>query len=107
MIGNINRWYLNLRLDTDPRFTPAQITAAFTACEELEVEVWQAEYGTSNLNSLRMFEGIRQVKRAKIVGNVSEEYKAWLENCMRAEEGAFVQDFKGSMGVAPWRGGNR
>lgn len=71
------------------------------------MEVWQAEYGTSNLDTLRMFEGIRGVKRVKIVGNVGEEYRTWLEDCMRAEEGGLVEEFEGNMGVELWRGGDR
>lgn len=98
---------MNIRLDTDPRFTPSQITASFSGCEELEVEVWQAEYGTSNLNTLRMFEGIRGVKRVKIVGNIGEEYRMWLENCMKLPIGFEVQAFAGSMGVELWRAGHR
>lgn len=98
---------MNIRLDTDPRFRPAQVVAAFTGCEELEVEVWQAEYGTSNLDTLKMFEGVRGVKRVTIVGNVREEYRTWLENCMRAGEGTGVEEFEGSMGVELWRVGNR
>lgn len=94
MVGKIKRWYLNIRLDTVPRFTPSQVTASFSGCEELDVEVWEAEYGTSNLNTLRMFEGIRVVKRVKIVGNIGEEYRTWLENCISYRLGMRCKDLK-------------
>ncbi|KAI0618700.1 hypothetical protein TUN199_09314, partial [Pyrenophora tritici-repentis] len=43
-ISKIRRWKLNLRLDTDPRFSAKSVTAAFTGAEYLEIHVWQSMF---------------------------------------------------------------
>lgn len=37
----IRRFYIHVRLDTDPRFSKRQLEESFTGVEELEVEVFQ------------------------------------------------------------------
>jgi hypothetical protein len=96
-------------LDTDPRFTPLQIEEAFNGCEELEIEVWQAEYGTSDFATLRMFEGVRGIKKVKVAGNVGKEYCRWLEDCLRTAIGEELRPFLGEDDKAfdLWTSGNR
>ncbi|KAF3042917.1 hypothetical protein E8E12_006518 [Didymella heteroderae] len=41
VLSKIKRWQLTIRLDTDPRFTAAQATSAFSGAEFLELKAWQ------------------------------------------------------------------
>jgi len=82
-----------VRLDTDPRFTASEVSAAFSGAESLEVEVWQAEYGSVDLRVLKLFEGVRGVRRARVCGSVGGKYARWLEDVMMREVGGMVEGF--------------
>jgi len=64
----IKRWYIYLRLDVDARFTAEQLEQAFSGAEELEIEYFQPAYGYGDNGTLKLFEGIRGVGLAKVIG---------------------------------------
>jgi hypothetical protein len=82
VLAKIRRWQLTLRLDTDPRFTMAQATAAFSGAEFLELRVWQSMFDGCDSSVLQLFLGIRGVQVAKVTGSVNEELARWLEKRM-------------------------
>jgi len=71
----------------DAGFSKAQVSDAFSGAEELEVEVWQPMFAEADLAVLRLFEGVREVRRAKVSGCVGRGYGAWLEGIMMADYG--------------------
>ena len=77
----IKRWYIYLRLDVDVRFTAEQLEQAFSNAEELEIEYFQPAYGYNDNSTLKLFEGIRGVGLAKVVGGsgCDAEYARSLE----------------------------
>jgi hypothetical protein len=85
VLSKIKRWQLTLRLDTDPRFTMSQATAAFSGAEYLDIRVWQSMFDGCDSSVLRLFLGVRGVKVAKVGGSVSEELARWLETRMMSE----------------------
>ncbi|TKA73401.1 hypothetical protein B0A55_04284 [Friedmanniomyces simplex] len=64
----IRRYYIHVRLDTDPRFTRLQAEESFTGVEELEIEVFQSMYGSCDFSVLQLFEGVRGVGKAVVQG---------------------------------------
>ncbi|KAH7370974.1 hypothetical protein BKA66DRAFT_470387 [Pyrenochaeta sp. MPI-SDFR-AT-0127] len=82
VLSKINRWQLTIRLDTDPRFTMSQATAAFSGAEFLEIRVWQSMFDGCDSSVLRLFTGIRGVKVAKVGGSANPELARWLEKRM-------------------------
>lgn len=99
-----------IRLDTDPRFTAEDVVRAFTGAEMLEVEAWQAEYGTSDLKVLKLCEGVRGIGKAKVSGSVGGAYCRWLEGCMMKGVGEEVRPFEqesDGRGYDLWSSGNR
>jgi hypothetical protein len=97
-------------LDTDPRFTSQDVERAFQGAEMLNIEAWQAEYGTSDLKVLKLFEGLRGIKRARVSGSVAADYCRWLEACMMSRVEDIVDAFKGEVkgkGYDLWSAGNR
>lgn len=82
VLSKIKRWQLTIRLDTDPRFTAAQATAAFSGAEFLELKAWQSMFDGCNAAVLKLFTGIRGVKCARVVGSVEEGLARWLEERM-------------------------
>lgn len=94
----IKRWYLNVRLDTDPGFDREKATRAFSGAEELEIEVFQAMFNSSDFSVLKLFEGVRGVDKVKIGGSVGNgRYARWLEKVMMAREGEDVGSFEDEM----------
>lgn len=57
--------------------------------EELTIEVFQAQFGSSDYQVLQRFEGIRGVKHVKIYGSVTgfPRYVEWLTHTMMLGEG--------------------
>jgi hypothetical protein len=109
--SKITRYYLSVRLDTDARFTAEQVTAAFSGKEYVEVECWQAMFASVDLDVLRLFEGIRGVKQARVSGSVGTGYKKWLEASMMSGIGEDVAMWEGEGGKRAvydlWEDGNR
>ncbi|KAF2161014.1 hypothetical protein M409DRAFT_59534 [Zasmidium cellare ATCC 36951] len=109
----IRKFYIHVRLDTDPRFSKLQATESFTGVQELEVEVFQAMYGSCDFEVLRLFEGVRGVGRCVVWGSVGDgRYAAWLAKSMMKSVGEEVEGFKeefvgGDRGWHAWAQGNR
>lgn len=84
-----------MRLDCDARFTADMARDAFTDVEELTIEVFQSQFGSSDYTALRLFEKIRGVKRAKVLGSVTAfpEYALWLEDVMMSPKGSLIIDY--------------
>ncbi|KAF2826002.1 hypothetical protein CC86DRAFT_370828 [Ophiobolus disseminans] len=85
VIAKIKRWQLIIRLDTDPRFSAAQATAAFSGAEFLEVRVWQSMFDGADSSVLKLLLGIRGVGVARLSGSVEPELARWLEERMMAD----------------------
>lgn len=85
VLGKIRRWQLSVRLDTDPRFTAQQATAAFSNAEFLELRAWQSMFDGCNAAVLKLFTGIRGVKCARVMGSVDEGLARLLEAKMMSD----------------------
>lgn len=83
----IRRFHVRVRLDCDPAYDATAVTAAFSGADELVVEVWQAMFQGADHGSLRVFEGVRNVKTVRVYGSTVglEDYVRWLEGVMRCE----------------------
>ena len=95
IISLIRRYHIRVRLDCDPNFTAIKVIDAFTDIEELSIEVFQTQYGGSDYNVLRLFEGIRGVKKANIFGSTSSfpKYAEWLQDAMMTPKGIVLKSF--------------
>ncbi|KAF2649277.1 hypothetical protein K491DRAFT_708263 [Lophiostoma macrostomum CBS 122681] len=89
--SQIRRWQISLRLDTDPRFSAQQAAAAFSGAEYLEIRVWQAQFEACDWSVLRLFVGVRGVRRARVGGSVDAELAAWLEGVMMGPLGQMCE----------------
>jgi hypothetical protein len=96
LIPLIQRYHIRVRLDCDPNFSLEKATNAFSGVEELTIEVFQAQFGSSDYKVLRLFEGVRGVKRARVYGSVTAfpEYVAWLEAPIVTPEEGVVKAFE-------------
>ncbi|KAH7343054.1 hypothetical protein BKA65DRAFT_303743 [Rhexocercosporidium sp. MPI-PUGE-AT-0058] len=95
LISLIRRFHIRIRLDCDPNFSSDKATRSFTGVEELSIEVFQAQFGSSDHKVLKLFEGVRGVRRARIYGSVTAfpEYVEWLQFSMQTPEGIDVEVF--------------
>ncbi|KAI0444580.1 hypothetical protein F4803DRAFT_244594 [Xylaria telfairii] len=91
----VKRYRVRLRLDAEPQFGRADVTAQFSGKSELVIEVWQAEWRGAGPDALRLFEGVRGVRTARVTGSTSgfEPYARWLETAMMARIGDYVKPF--------------
>ncbi|KAI7156585.1 hypothetical protein KC349_g6206 [Hortaea werneckii] len=111
----IRKFSLHVRLDTDPRFTSIQAEESFNGVEELEIEVFQAMYGSCDFSVLGLFEGVRGVGRAVVRGSVGDgRYAGWLAESMMCPPGCekplgFGEEGFGGRGERRdvWQDGNR
>ncbi|KAI0129212.1 hypothetical protein F4776DRAFT_159327 [Hypoxylon sp. NC0597] len=96
----ITRFHLCVRLDAEPGYDRAKATAQLSGKEEVVLEAWQAMWRGSGPDVLRLFEGVRGVRRARIMGSIGgfEDYAKWLEKAMMREVGAKVEPFYWSAG---------
>lgn len=103
VLGLIRKWYLRVRLDCDARWDRQTVTAAFTGCDELVVEIWQAMFLGTGCAVLTMFEGVRGVKRVEIIGSTTgfEDYLRWLESLMMSPIGTESDGFHAMDGKPP------
>lgn len=102
----IRRWYIKVRLDTDPRFKEESVTEAFSGCEELEVEATEAMFRSAGVGVLMLFKGVRGVGKAKVGGSVTDSFAKWLENSMTSKVGCGVEDYDIGL-YEVWARGNR
>ncbi|OTA22233.1 hypothetical protein BTJ68_15224 [Hortaea werneckii EXF-2000] len=101
----IRKFSLHVRLDTDPRFTSSQAEESFNGVEELEIEVFQAMYGSCDFSVLALFEGVRGVGRAIVRGSVGDgRYAGWLAKSMMCPPGEKPSGFVEEQGVGRWEG---
>lgn len=109
----IRRYYIYVRLDTDPRYTRGEVEESFNGVEELEVEVFQAMYGSCDFSVLKLFEGVRGVENVKISGSLGDgKYSRWLTDTIKLPLGTVVPPyFEQFVGGVPawdaWSKGNR
>lgn len=95
MISLIRRYRIRVRLDCDPNFSAKQAEDSFSGMEELFLQAFQAQFGGSDFSVLRLFEGVRGVKRVTISGSINAfpEYAKWLQARMMAPVGCDVGTF--------------
>ena len=98
LIARIRRYHIYVRLDCDAWFTAACARDAFTGIEEFTVEVFQAQYGSSDYDVLRLFEEVRGIKRVRFLGSISgfPEYISWLQTTMMSPEGVGILPYEAS-----------
>jgi len=90
----IKRWYVNVRLDTDARYTAEKARDAFTGVESLCIDVFQAMFGGCDFSVLKLFEGVRGVGQCNIQGSVGDgRYARWLEAAVCKGVGEEVAEF--------------
>ncbi|TVY51887.1 hypothetical protein LCER1_G006602 [Lachnellula cervina] len=95
LISQIRRFHIRVRLDNDPNFSAQKAQESFNGVEELTIEVFQAQFGSSDYKVLKLFEGVRGVERTKVYGSVTgfPEYVEWLQNVMSSPVGKEVERF--------------
>jgi hypothetical protein len=109
----IKRYFIFVRLDTDPRYTRQEVEESFNGVEELEMEVFQSSYMTANLDVLRLYEGVRGVGKVTITGSLGDgKYANWLAKCMQLPPGSPVEPYweqfiGGQQFWNAWTNGNR
>ena len=85
---------MSVRLDVDPRYTADKVREAFSGVEELEVDVFQAAYGSYDFGVLSLFENVRGVQRCRVYGSVGDgRYAKWLERAVCRGVGERVEGF--------------
>ncbi|KAK8855622.1 hypothetical protein PGQ11_011534 [Apiospora arundinis] len=89
----IRRFTLRLRLDVAPTFDADQATALLSGLDELDVDGWQAQYLGADIGALRMLEGVRGVRRARVWAGGYEAYAHWLQNNMMKGIGEPMDEF--------------
>ncbi|KAI0400574.1 hypothetical protein F4802DRAFT_619752 [Xylaria palmicola] len=84
-----------VRLDAEPRFSRADAAAQLTGMAEVVVDAWQAEWRDAGAGALRLLEGVRGVRAARVTGSTGgfEAYARWLERAMMADIGDYVRPF--------------
>ena len=62
------------------------MTESFSGVSELEIEVFQSMYGSSDFSNLKLFEGVRGVGKVDIHGSLGDrKYADWLEATMQLD----------------------
>ena len=106
----IKRYYIEVRLDSDPFWNGYDLKKAFSRCRELHVVSWQASFGNCGLDNLFPFVHVRGIGKARVEGSsVSPEFGRWLEVVMESEEDEWT-DGMGLSGLPEyhiWDQGNR
>jgi hypothetical protein len=92
----ISRIIVRVRLDAGAAFSNSRAARELSGKEEVTVECRQSSFRGSGPQVLRLFEGVRGVRRARIVGSTTgfEDYARWLEGAMMAEKGVEVKAFR-------------
>lgn len=109
----IRRYYIFVRLDTDPRYSKTQVEESFNGVEELQIDVFQSMYGSCDFSVLKLYEGVRGIGKVIIDGSLGDrKYASWLERCMQLPYGTPVTPFSeeyvgGNHAWHAWTQGNR
>ena len=100
---------MSVRLDADARFSAAAAAAAFSGAAALDVEAWQAMFAAADHAVLRLFEGVRGVRAARVRGSVAPAYARWLEVAMMSAPGVAPAEcpLEGGAAYDIWTEGNR
>lgn len=95
VVPRIRRFHVQVRLDIDLPYDEAVVTESFSGLDELSIDVMQAMFLGVGYRNLTKFEGIRGVKRVKVMGSTTgfEDYIEWLKKAMMSEPGSKVEDF--------------
>ncbi|KAI1391094.1 uncharacterized protein F4822DRAFT_172632 [Hypoxylon trugodes] len=95
MADLIARLHVCIRLDAEPRYDSKMAATQLSGREEIVLETYQVSWRGSGPDALRLFEGVRGVRRARVVGSVGgfEDYARWLEGVMMCEHGTEVKPF--------------
>lgn len=94
-LSMIRRFQIRVRLDTDPRFNRKKLQESFSHAEELEVHVFQAMYGGCDFSVLELFDQIRDVTQARVVGSIGDgRYAAWLAASMMTPNGQDIPPYQ-------------
>ena len=101
LIALIRRFRISVRLDVDPVWSKEAVAKAFSGLEMLEIEVWQASFGSCGVGVLEAFGAVRGVAIAKVSGCVSGGFARWLEALMMGDEA--VHEWEGER----WNGWER
>jgi hypothetical protein len=94
-IKMITRYHMYVRLDCDARFVEESATSCFSNLDELSVEVFQAQFGSSGYEKLKLLEGIRGVKSVRLFGSLTAfpEYATWLREALVSPVDAVVEPY--------------
>lgn len=105
----ITRVRVRVRLDAGAGFGQMRATRELSGRDEVVIDCWQAAYRSAGWQVLRLFEGVRGVRRARVTGSIGgfEEYARWLERSMMSDEGAEVAAYWGEEDELTGRFGKR
>jgi hypothetical protein len=83
----VRRFHIFVRLECDARFSADAARKAFTGIDQLTIEVHKSQFRGSSHNVLKLFEGVRDVRKAAVLGSISAfpEYARWLEKVMMSK----------------------
>lgn len=109
LISIIKKYYIIVRLDCDPNFSAKKAEEAFSEVDELTIRVEQSAFRGSDYKVLRLFEGVRGVKKVRIYGSVTgfPAYVEWLQGVMMTPMNVDVAPFqseKSNIIGEPWDG---
>ncbi|KAJ4141273.1 hypothetical protein NW768_000484 [Fusarium equiseti] len=95
VIPNIRRFHTQVRLDVDLPYDADAVTKAYSGLDELTIDVVQSMFLGVGYRNLRMFEGVRGVKKVSVTGSTTgfEDYVEWLKMAMTSEPDAKVPEF--------------
>lgn len=98
LIKHIRRYHVYIRLDCDAHFTAQKVAESFSGLEELTIEMYQAQYGSSDYTVLKLFENVRGVKKVNIIGSTRgfPDYAAWLLQAMMSAVDGMVAPYSPS-----------
>ncbi|XXH00206.1 hypothetical protein Hte_006548 [Hypoxylon texense] len=101
--AQIGRFHVHVRLDAEPGYDRDAATRHLSGKEEVVLEAAQSTFQACGPEVLTLFEGVRGVRRASVVGSTAgfEDYARWLERAMMSEVGAEVEPFVWDEGREP------
>ncbi|KAI6090779.1 hypothetical protein F4821DRAFT_227851 [Hypoxylon rubiginosum] len=101
--AQIERFHVSVRLDAEPGYDRAAATRHLSGKEEVVLEAAQSTFQGAGPEVLTLFEGVRGVRRARVVGSTEgfEDYARWLERAMMSPVGAEVEPFVWAEGREP------
>ncbi|KAI1765622.1 hypothetical protein GGR53DRAFT_465270 [Hypoxylon sp. FL1150] len=101
--SQIERFHVCVRLDAEPGYDREAATRHLSGKEEVVLEAAQSSFQGAGPEVLTLFEGVRGVRRARVVGSVEgfEDYARWLEGAMMRPVGAEVEPFVWAEGKEP------